>query len=87
MLASGFDHRFYLFNFYLIWAWWFMTHGSNLELHLHYRGQSNVPMLTLCLVALGLSITTLALAFRKVDEGYQDEVGFHNGPRTGSDAR
>lgn len=44
-------------------------------------------MITLCLVALGLSVTIIAFAFRRVDEGYQDEVGFHNGPKTGSDAR
>jgi len=44
-------------------------------------------MITLCLVAIGLSLTALAYAFRRVDEGYQDEVGFHNGPKTGSDAR
>lgn len=54
---------------------------------MRYWGQASHPMIILCLVALGLSVTTLAYAFRRVDEGYQDEVGFHNGPKTGSDAR
>jgi len=44
-------------------------------------------MITLCLVAIGLSVTILAFAFRRVDEGYEDELGFHNDPRAGSDSR
>lgn len=44
-------------------------------------------MITLCLVAVGLSVTALAFAFRKVDEGYQDELGFHIDPKAGSDTQ
>lgn len=42
-------------------------------------------MITLCLVAIGLSITALAFAFRKVGEGYEDELGFHSDPKSDSD--
>lgn len=42
-------------------------------------------MFTLCLVAAGLSITTLALAFRRVGEGYEDEGGFHSASGTNPD--
>jgi hypothetical protein len=41
-------------------------------------------MVTLCLVVLGLSLTVLAFAFRKIGEGYQDELGFHDDPKAGS---
>jgi hypothetical protein len=47
----------------------------------------NPVMAILCLVALGLSVTVVAFAFRRVGEGYQDELGFHNDHETGSDSR
>jgi hypothetical protein len=47
----------------------------------------NPVMVILCLVAVGLSVTVVAFAFRRVGEGYQDELGFHNDHETGSDSR
>ncbi len=50
-----------------------------MELQMQQVGQSPHLMLTLCLVALGLSMTVFAFTFRDAEDGYQDEGGFHDG--------
>ncbi len=39
-------------------------------------------MLILCLVAIGLCLTVFAFSFRDAEDGYQDDGGFHDGPKT-----
>jgi hypothetical protein len=50
------------------------------NVHRHLR-----LMIIFCLAALGLSLTVIAHAIRGAGEGYQDDLGFHNDPRTDSD--
>ncbi len=49
---------------------------------MHNIGRHPNPMLILCLVALGLSLTVFAFSFRHAEDGYQDDGGFHVGPKT-----
>lgn len=50
--------------------------------HICNMGAPPNSMLTLCLVALGLSMTVFAFSFRHAKDGYQDEGGFHDGSKT-----
>lgn len=43
-------------------------------------------MLPLCLIALGLALTSFDYIFRQADEGYQDRSGFHAGSKERVDA-
>ena len=43
-------------------------------------------MVTLCLVAAGLFLTVFSFIFiRDAGDGYQDELGFHEGSKTDAD--
>jgi hypothetical protein len=58
---------------------------ANMESDLHNVHRHLRLMIIFCLAALGLSLTVIAHAIRGAGEGYQDDLGFHNDPRTDSD--